>query len=244
MKVGFIAAQNLQIPTAFWRLAHVCRELFVVLAEFGKHIQRRHEIRVVVENALQTCNVPDRKHRRTADFADTPGESALADGNGLLGLYGLRPLRQRDFESALVKGCRYFVGIDGVTKPERPLEAAVAALHEVILLLLPLGLLLALQGEHAVAERDADVLLINPRQLGFDDEIGVRLADIDARHELVAPLTPGRRVEPAKAAAAVSMKRRTRSMQQLRKPSKSCAKQPKRPGKLLPPPATRRLRRC
>ena len=96
VKVGFIAAQNLQIPTAFWRLAHVCRELFVVLAQFGKHIQRRHEIRVVVENALQTCNVPDRTHRRTADFADTPGESALVDGNGLLGLYGLRPLPQRD----------------------------------------------------------------------------------------------------------------------------------------------------
>src|SRR5208337_4265323 len=124
--------------------------------------------------------------------------SALTDGNGLLGLYGLRPLRQRDFENALVKGCRYFVGIDGVGKAERPLEAAVAALHEVIvlLLLLPLGLLLTLQGEHAVAERDADVLLIHPRQLGFDDEIGIRLADIYARHELVAPLAPGRHVEP------------------------------------------------
>ena len=58
VKVGFIAAQNLQIPTAFWRLAHVCRELFVVLAQFGKHIQRRDEIRVVVENALQTAMCP------------------------------------------------------------------------------------------------------------------------------------------------------------------------------------------
>src|SRR5208337_960580 len=97
--------------------------------------------------------------------------------------------------------CRYFVGIDGVGKAERPLEAAIAALHEVIvlLLLLPLGLFLALQSEHAVAERDADVLLIHPRQLGFDDQVGVRLANIDAGHELLAPLTPTRRVESAKA---------------------------------------------
>ena len=58
--------------------------------------------------------------------------------------------------------------IDGVTKPEQPLEAPVAALHEVIvlLLLLPLGLFLALQGEHAVAERDADVLLIHAGKNG------------------------------------------------------------------------------
>src|SRR5215471_12055599 len=41
-------------------LADVCYELFVVLAQFGKHIHRRNKLRIIVRNALQAADVADR----------------------------------------------------------------------------------------------------------------------------------------------------------------------------------------
>jgi hypothetical protein len=53
------------------RLAHVCCELLVVVAQFGEHIHRRNKIRIVVSDALQAANVADRAQGRAADLADT-----------------------------------------------------------------------------------------------------------------------------------------------------------------------------
>jgi len=57
------------------RLAQVRRQLLVVLAQLGEKIQRRDEIRVVVQNALQTADVTDRAQGRAADLAN-----AFSDG--------------------------------------------------------------------------------------------------------------------------------------------------------------------
>jgi hypothetical protein len=53
------------------RLAQVRRQLFVVIAQFGEHIHRRNEIRIIVRNALQAADVADRMQSRAADLANT-----------------------------------------------------------------------------------------------------------------------------------------------------------------------------
>ncbi len=112
------------------------------------------------------------------------------------GRFGIVTLR-----TPLSKACFDLVGVDGVGDLERSLEAAVAALHQVVivLLLFALGFLLTLQCENAVVQRYADVLLIHARQLGLDDELGLGLAHVDARHDDVAVVDSCKRGEPPEA---------------------------------------------
>src|SRR5205085_10218477 len=53
------------------RLAHARGELFIVVAQFGKHIHRADEIRLVVLYALQAANLADRSHCRSTQLANT-----------------------------------------------------------------------------------------------------------------------------------------------------------------------------
>jgi len=55
------------------RLAHARGELFIVLAQLGKHIQRGDEVRVVVLYALQAGDLANRPHCRAAQLANTFG---------------------------------------------------------------------------------------------------------------------------------------------------------------------------
>ena len=74
-------------------------------------------------------------------------------------------------------------GIGAVGQREAAVEAAVAALGDVIVLLLLLGLLalLALDGETAIGELDVDVLLVEAGKLGRDLVGFVAFGDVDGR---------------------------------------------------------------
>src|SRR6516225_3602865 len=92
-----------------------------------------------------------------AGFADfEPGNSGLFDRDLLFALLCLLRLRQRDGEHAILEICLDLVGVDAVRHPERTLERAIAALGEVIILLLLLLFvpLLALDRQRAVGELD------------------------------------------------------------------------------------------
>src|SRR5215831_2559554 len=52
-------------------------QLLVIVAQLRKHIQRRDEVSVVVQDSLQAADVADRVQRSAADLAD-----ALGDGVG------------------------------------------------------------------------------------------------------------------------------------------------------------------
>src|SRR5208337_4280809 len=112
-------------------------------------------------------------HRRFRDVgrgATPPRRSLALDLDLLDQLLGLGGLRQGDGEHALLEGRRDLVRVDGVGNPQGALVGAIAALPEmIILLLLFLRLfLLALDRQYAVGHLDLDVLLIDPRQVGVD----------------------------------------------------------------------------
>jgi pantothenate kinase-related protein Tda10 len=67
------------------RHAHVCYQLFVVVAQFCEHFQRRNEIRIIVRNALQSADVADRAQGRATDFADTFG-GRIGSGKNLVAM--------------------------------------------------------------------------------------------------------------------------------------------------------------
>src|SRR4051812_35534387 len=54
-------------------LAQAGRELLVVLAELGQHVERLDVVRIVVLDALQARNVPDGAQRVATHFADALG---------------------------------------------------------------------------------------------------------------------------------------------------------------------------
>src|SRR5215467_14844520 len=58
-------------------LAQARGQLLVIVAQLRKHIQRRDEVSVVVQDSLQAADVADRVQRSAADLAD-----ALGDGVG------------------------------------------------------------------------------------------------------------------------------------------------------------------
>src|SRR5207247_431143 len=66
-------------------LAQVRRQLLVVVAQLGKHIERRDEARVIVQHALQAADVADRAQRGAADLADALGD-VVGGREDLLGL--------------------------------------------------------------------------------------------------------------------------------------------------------------
>src|SRR5215471_19343875 len=125
--------------------------------------------------------------RIIAGFAGfDPGNSGLFDRDLLFAPLRLLRLRQRDGEHAILEICLDLVGVDAVRDSERTLERAIAALGEVIILLLLLfvPLLAPLDRPRAVRELDVDIALVHPRQfrrdlvglLLFDDVNGWRLA--------------------------------------------------------------------
>jgi len=56
------------------RLAQACRQLLIVIAQFGEHVHRRDKVRIVVQNALQAADVADRMQGRAPDLANAFGD--------------------------------------------------------------------------------------------------------------------------------------------------------------------------
>ena len=61
------------------------RQVLVVVAQFGKHIQRVDIIRVIVQHALQARDMPDRTKGSSADLADALGDG-IRHGEKLVAL--------------------------------------------------------------------------------------------------------------------------------------------------------------
>src|SRR3989344_4037331 len=118
----------------------------------------------------------------------------------------LGALRHGDGQHAVVEGRFHLIriGLEGQT--EGALEAAIAALHEMVVgllvTLLLLELLLATDGELIVLQRNVDILLVDARQLHTDAHFLVGFGDVHAGIEggrRAAALARGRR-EAARAA--------------------------------------------
>src|SRR6266478_7417128 len=94
----------------------------------------------------------------------------------------LRPgrLRQGHGQHAALERGIDFVCLDIVDR-DAPLEPAIVALAEEPVLVLGLGPFLALDGENAIREFDADVFLLKAGQLRRDLDLLVGLADLDIR---------------------------------------------------------------
>lgn len=54
-------------------VSHGGGDLSVVVSKFGEHVHRRNEISVVVQNALQAADMPDRTQCRASDLAHAFG---------------------------------------------------------------------------------------------------------------------------------------------------------------------------
>src|SRR6516162_1614523 len=138
-----------------------------------------------ISKAAQRCIAKS----AASNFADSLDHSGLFDRDLLFALLCLLRLRHRDGEHAILEICLDLVGVDAVRHPERTLERAVAALGEVVILLLLLLFipLLALDRQRAVGELDVDSALVHARQFRrdlvglflFDDVDGWRLAPAD-----------------------------------------------------------------
>src|SRR5262249_31449041 len=61
-------------------------QLLVVVAQLREHVERRDEVRVVVEHALQPADVADRAQRGPADLAHALGD-VVGGGEDLLALF-------------------------------------------------------------------------------------------------------------------------------------------------------------
>src|ERR1700738_3338949 len=68
------------------RSAQVGRQLLVVVAQLGEHVQGRNVIGVVIQKTLQTANVADRTQCRSADLADALSD-CVCGGEDLLGMF-------------------------------------------------------------------------------------------------------------------------------------------------------------
>src|SRR5262249_35235057 len=119
--------------------------------------------------------------------------SALPNRDSLLALLRSRRLWQRDREHAVLEVRLDPVGVNAGRHRERTLERAIAALGEVevLLLLLPFALLLALDRQRVVGAFDVDVLLVHARKLRRDLEGLALVDDVDggrpAPADLAAP---------------------------------------------------------
>src|SRR5688572_100971 len=85
-----------------------------------------------------------------------------------------------------------------VRQCEASREAAVEPLDAVYLLVVFALFLLALTGErqHALLDRDVEVVLADLRQLGLDEVLGVGLADVGRRRPVVNPALVVRNPRP------------------------------------------------
>src|SRR5690606_14703773 len=71
--------------------------------------------------------------------------------------------------------------LDLVAERNAPLEAAIDALGELPVLVLGLGALLSPERQHAVIERDLDILFLDTRNLGCYGDLLVVIGNLDAR---------------------------------------------------------------
>src|ERR1700686_3432214 len=95
-------------------------------------------------------------------------------------LLGLGRLRQGHGQHTALERGIDFVYLDIVDR-DAPLEPAIVALAEEPVLVLSLGPFLALDGENAIREFDADVFLLKAGQLRRDLDLLVGFADLDVR---------------------------------------------------------------
>src|ERR1700676_1382022 len=95
-------------------------------------------------------------------------------------LLGLGRLRQGHGQHTALERGIDFVCLDIVDR-DAPLEPAIVALAEEPVLVLSLGPFLALDGENAIREFDADVFLLKAGQLRRDLDLLVGFADLDVR---------------------------------------------------------------
>ena len=65
--------------------AHAGRELPVVVAQFGKHVVRRHVVGIIIQDAFQAPDMADRADRGATDFAD-PLRNIVGGGENLLAM--------------------------------------------------------------------------------------------------------------------------------------------------------------
>src|SRR5581483_1987767 len=91
-------------------------------------------------------------------------------------------LRDLDLENAVAVAGLDRIGIHAARQRERAHERAVRALDAVIaLLFLPLELALAADREQPVLEVDAEILLLDARNLDLHDDLVLLLQDVDRR---------------------------------------------------------------
>src|SRR6185437_4428740 len=96
---------------------------------------------------------------------------------------GFRPLRDLDFQHAVLAGRADGVRIGAVRQGEAAVEHAARAFDAGVLAVLDLALALALAADrqHALVHVDFDVLGIDARNVGFDHEALVLFANVHAR---------------------------------------------------------------
>src|SRR5580658_2026379 len=95
----------------------------------------------------------------------------------------LRALRNAELEHAVDVRRLDLLGIRALGKREAAQERAAGTLdaREALLGRLLLGAALALDGQHTLIGGDFDVLAVNARQVGHDDEALGFLVDVDVR---------------------------------------------------------------
>ena len=57
-----------------WTVRDFARELLIIVAQFGEHLVRQYEFRVIIFNALVLGDFADRVQRRAADLAGVLGD--------------------------------------------------------------------------------------------------------------------------------------------------------------------------
>src|SRR6185437_522109 len=133
------------------------------------------------------CGMPVRLRCERARRKGAPATKASARGldRDLLRL-GLRRRRNDDPQHALVERGLDLFGLDPGRQLQRAGEGAIAALDEAVVLvgLFALDLLLAADGEKAVAHGHVDVLLLEARQFDGHLETCLRLRQIHAAARL------------------------------------------------------------
>jgi hypothetical protein len=98
-------------------------------------------------------------------------------------------LRHFDLQHAVRHGCLNLRRVNPIRQLEDAIKDAVATLREPIILvflvlLFPLDLLLAANGQDIVFDRDIDVFALEARQLRRDLDFLVALGDVHARQQI------------------------------------------------------------
>ncbi len=67
-------------------LAHGCLQLFIIVTQFRQHVERRDIFGIIVLDALQATDLPDRMQRSPANLAYTFGD-VIGGGEYLITLF-------------------------------------------------------------------------------------------------------------------------------------------------------------